>query len=172
MTEVELHAVAAGQTAVYSARCPGKTTPNEDAAALIPLDAESGVLVVADGLGGSQAGDRAARMATESMKKSIDRVATEELMLRTAILNGFEQANQAVIDLAVGAATTLAVVEIVEGVVRPYHAGDSMILVVGQRGKIKLQTTSHSPVGFAVEAGLLDEKEAMHPHESGAQTPH
>jgi serine/threonine protein phosphatase PrpC len=37
-----------------------------------------------------------------------------------------------------------------------------MILVVGQRGRVKLQTTSHSPVGFAVEAGVLDEREAMH----------
>jgi serine/threonine protein phosphatase PrpC len=37
-----------------------------------------------------------------------------------------------------------------------------MILVVGQRGKIKLQTVCHSPVGFAVESGYLDEREAMH----------
>jgi serine/threonine protein phosphatase PrpC len=37
-----------------------------------------------------------------------------------------------------------------------------MILVMGQRGKIKLQTVSHSPVGFAVEAGVIDEAEAMH----------
>ena len=45
--------------------------------------------------------------------------------------------------------------------VRPYHVGDSMVLVVGQRGKIKLQTVSHSPVGYAVESGMLDETEAM-----------
>ncbi len=37
-----------------------------------------------------------------------------------------------------------------------------MILVMGQRGKIKLQTVSHSPVGFALEAGVIDEAEAMH----------
>ncbi|NIP97977.1 MAG: serine/threonine protein phosphatase, partial [Akkermansiaceae bacterium] len=41
----------------------------------------------------------------------------------------------------------------------------SVILVVGQRGKLKLQTVSHSPVGLAVEAGLLDEDEALHHHE-------
>ncbi|MDH3520454.1 MAG: SpoIIE family protein phosphatase, partial [Myxococcales bacterium] len=34
--------------------------------------------------------------------------------------------------------------------------------LVGQRGKLKLQTIAHSPVGFAVEAGMLDESEAMH----------
>jgi serine/threonine protein phosphatase PrpC len=55
----------------------------------------------------------------------------------------------------------MAVVEIQAGSIRPYHVGDSMILVTGQRGKIKLQTMSHSPVGYAVEAGLLGEKEAM-----------
>ena len=37
-----------------------------------------------------------------------------------------------------------------------------MILVVGARGKVKLQTVSHSPVGMAVESGWLDEVEAMH----------
>ena len=37
-----------------------------------------------------------------------------------------------------------------------------MILAIGQKGKIKLQTISHSPVGLAVESGHLDESEAMH----------
>jgi serine/threonine protein phosphatase PrpC len=82
--------------------------------------------------------------------------------LRTVILDAIESANRAVVDLGTGVATTLAVVEINAGSVRPYHVGDSMILVVGQRGRIKLQTVSHSPVGFAVEAGVLDEREAMH----------
>ncbi len=86
-------------------------------------------------------------------------------MLRTAVLNGIENANHAVQELGVGAATTLALVEIQESAVRPYHVGDSMILVTGQRGRVKLQTVAHSPVGFAVEAGLLDEKEALHHEE-------
>ncbi len=40
--------------------------------------------------------------------------------------------------------------------------GDSEIVVVGQRGRLKLQTVSHSPVGYAVEAGMLDGEEALH----------
>jgi serine/threonine protein phosphatase PrpC len=36
-----------------------------------------------------------------------------------------------------------------------------MMLVVGQRGKIKLQSVPHSPVGYGVESGFLDETEAM-----------
>jgi serine/threonine protein phosphatase PrpC len=34
--------------------------------------------------------------------------------------------------------------------------------VTGQRGRIKWQTIPHSPVGYAVEAGLLDAGEALH----------
>ena len=78
------------------------------------------------------------------------------------MLDGVERANAEVTGLAVGAATTLAVVELGRAAIRPYHVGDSTILVVGQRGKLKLQTVPHSPVGYAVEAGLLDEKEAIH----------
>ncbi|MGI9590762.1 MAG: PP2C family protein-serine/threonine phosphatase, partial [Myxococcota bacterium] len=36
------------------------------------------------------------------------------------------------------------------------------ILLIGQRGRVKLQTVDHSPVGFAVEAGLLDADAALH----------
>ena len=60
-----------------------------------------------------------------------------------------------------GAGTTLAVVEVAQGLMRPYHVGDSMILLVGQRGRIKHQSIPHSPVGYALESGLLDERDAM-----------
>jgi serine/threonine protein phosphatase PrpC len=50
-----------------------------------------------------------------------------------------------------------------EGVVcRPYHAGDSSILVCGGRGRVKVSIVPHSPVGYAVEAGLLGAEEALH----------
>ena len=64
-----------------------------------------------------------------------------------------------------GAATTLALVEIQDRTIRPYHVGDSAILVTGQRGKVKLQTIPHSPIGYAVEAGLMEEEEAIHHEE-------
>ena len=100
-------------------------------------------------------------LAMNELKKSVA-AAGDGPLLRTAILNGIENANRAVSALGIGAGTTLAAVEIQNGLGRPYHVGDSMILVVGQRGKVKLQTVSHSPVGYAMEAGVLDEAEAMH----------
>ena len=49
--------------------------------------------------------------------------------------------------LGAGSATTLAVAEVVGQTVRTYHVGDSPIWVFGQRGRLKLQTVPHSPVG-------------------------
>jgi len=88
-----------------------------------------------------------------------------EASIRSGILDGFEAANHAVLDLGIGAATTLAVAEIDADRVRAYHVGDSGIVVTGQRGRIKLQTMAHSPVGYAIEAGVLDEDEALHHEE-------
>jgi serine/threonine protein phosphatase PrpC len=72
-----------------------------------------------------------------------------------------EAANNAVIDMARGAATTLVVAEIVARRLRSYHVGDSELIAVGQRGRVKRRVIPHSPTGFAVEAGLLDEDEAV-----------
>lgn len=160
--DVTTFAWLGGQVAVYSNRSPNKATPNEDAIGLIPFRDESGIIAVADGLGGSRAGDEAARLAIEALDESLQAGAQGKSQLRTAIIDGIENANRRVLELGVGAATTLVVAEIQDGQVRPYHIGDSMILVVGQRGRIKCQTVPHSPVGFAVEAGVLDAAEAMH----------
>jgi serine/threonine protein phosphatase PrpC len=120
------------------------------------------VLAVADGVGGVRAGNKASSIVLDQLRSSLAQNKDDDSEQRSAILNAIETANQAVLALGIGAATTLAVVEINRNTVRPYHVGDSTILVFGQRGKIKLQTVAHSPVGFAVEAGLLDEEEAMH----------
>jgi len=162
MAEPDVYSMAGGIAVVCSARCPDKQTPNEDAAVLIPVSEKAAVLVVADGLGGAQAGETAAEMAVRALKDAVRESIRERRPVRVAILDGIERANRDVQAPGVGAATTLAVAEVDGNVVRPYHVGDSMVLVMGQHGKVKLQTVAHSPVGFAVEAGLLDEHEALH----------
>jgi serine/threonine protein phosphatase PrpC len=149
-----------GEACVYSRRCPGRAV-NQDASACVVLE-EGGVLAVADGLGGQPKGGSASRIAVECLKRNVGRTGSEGSAVRAAILDGVEEANRRVLELGIGAGTTLAAVEIVLDTLRPYHVGDSEILVVGQRGLVKLQTVSHSPVGYAVEAGMLDGDEALH----------
>jgi serine/threonine protein phosphatase PrpC len=153
---------AGGVLAVYSMRCPEKETPNEDAVAIIPTGAGSGVLAVADGLGGAPAGRQASLLAIQCLARAVEEMVREDVATRIGIINGFESANEEVLALALGAATTLTVVEFDGQLVRYFHVGDSLSLLTGQRGKIKMQSMPHSPVGYAVEAGLLDETDAMH----------
>jgi len=168
MTEVALLEIAGGTAAVFTTPSPGKTTPNEDVAGFFSIAKHHGVLAVADGLGGHAVGERASREAMEILQQTLEEAAEPAAAgdpFRSAILNGIEAANRAVMELGSGAATTLALVEIQDRAVRTYHVGDSAILLTGQRGKLKLQTIAHSPIGYAVESGLIDEQAAIHHEE-------
>ncbi len=150
------------EAVVLSIRKPEREGPNEDAAGLISIGEAAGVAVVSDGAGGHPGGAEAAKLAVQAVCESVEAIGTNVADLREAIINGFESADRAISARGTGAAATLAVVEVHGHKMRSYHAGDSMVLVTGQRGSIKWQTIPHSPVGYAVEAGLLDAGDALH----------
>ncbi len=154
--------LGAHQAVVFSSPKPGRSGPNEDAAALVSLGAETSVAVVSDGAGGHRGGAEAAAIAVRAICSAVLEQAHDPDGLRSAVINGFEAADRAVAALGSGAAATLAAVEVRGTTLRAYHVGDSMVLVTGQRGRIKWLTIPHSPVGYAVEAGLLDREDALH----------
>lgn len=147
---------------VFTQKHPFKLSSNEDAAAIIRVDDDTAVFAIADGCGGMRGGEQASLIALQTLADSIAKFDASPSRLRVAILDGIEEANEAVQSLKIGAACTIAVVELHRGTIRSYHVGDSMILVTGNRGRIKYQSVSHSPIGFAVESGLLDADDAMH----------
>ncbi|MCB1845274.1 MAG: protein phosphatase 2C domain-containing protein [Halioglobus sp.] len=157
-----LLSVAGGELVAYTCSAPDKETENEDTVAAIEYGPDSVVLIVADGAGGLPAGKRASLTAVTEMRRSLQHAQSETTLMRTAIINGIEAANRAVLGLGNGAATTLTIVGIEGRDARAYQIGDSEALVVGQRGRIRLQTMAHSPTGFAVEAGFLDQRAALH----------
>lgn len=157
--------IGGGSLVAYTCRAPDKTTDNEDCVAAIPYGPNSVVLVVADGAGGLPGARRASRIAVSSLEESLNVAMSETMLLRTAILNGIEAANNAVLALGNGSATTLTVVTVEGYVARSYQIGDSEAMVVGQRGRIRARTMAHSPTGFAVEAGMLDKRAALHHEE-------
>jgi len=133
--------------------------------ALIGLDSNRGVIALADGFGGQPAGDQASALAITAVASTVRNAVQNGADLREAIMDSFEQANEVVLALGVGAASTLAVVEIDGDRVRAYHAGDTEVLMVGQRGRVKLTTMPHSPVGYVLEAGWISEEDALHHEE-------
>src|SRR6185295_2834004 len=102
-------------------------------------------------VGSTAAAREASTAAVQTLSRILEDVPRDEPQLRPAILDAVEQANKAVLGLAQLTAAQL----------RCYHVGDSELLAVGQRGRIKQRVVPHSPTGFAVEAGLLDEDEAV-----------
>lgn len=159
MSEADVHRFSGMQVVVYSNKAPDKQTNNEDAIGIFSMGGRGMVMAVADGAGGQRAGAQASAMAINALR---DALQDKDSDTRSAILNAIDNANTKICAQGTGAATTLAVLEFFNGRVRPYHAGDSVILITGQRGRLRLHTVSHSPVGYAVESGMLDEHEAMH----------
>lgn len=152
---------ASGAAAVWAAPRPGKAR-SEDALLVLPLGADSAVLAIADGMGGLPGGGMAAARAISALAAAVEHGYAAGRPLQGAILDGIGAANASVLAMGNGAATTLTVAELSGGKARAYNVGDSEVLVFGQRGRLKLRTISHSPVGFAVQAGLVDHEEAMH----------
>lgn len=152
---------AQGRLACFTHRSPDKDQ-NQDALTVVPLGENAGILAVADGLGGQPRGDLAARTVVETLAE-VPASGTESL--RETILHGIDQANNRIMEGGYSGGATLALLEIERRHIRPYHIGDAFIIVTGQRGKIKFQNIPHSPVGYAVESGLIDENDAVHHHE-------
>ncbi len=163
MTEARELRVAGGTAVVFTQAAPASPGRiNQDALTVIGDD-EATVFGVADGAGGLPAGERAASAAIDSLRRRAAESMARGGSLREGVFEGFEDAGKAVQGMGVGAATTLLACEVQRhGVLRTYHTGDSRALVCGQRGKLKLLTMAHSPVGYQVQAGLLAEEEALH----------
>jgi serine/threonine protein phosphatase PrpC len=157
--------IGGGSLVAHTRRAPDKESENEDTVAAIPYGPDAVVLVVADGAGGLPGGRRASQTAVRSLQDSLDVAMSETMLLRTAILDGMEAANDAVRALGNGAATTLTIVTVEGHTARSYQVGDSEAMVVGQRGRVRAQTMAHSPTGFAIEAGMLDQRAALHHEE-------
>jgi len=160
MDQPQLVDVAQGHVVAFLKTCPEKQEPNDDSAAIVQTRDGAIVLAVADGVGGAPLGYRASAIAIECLVESVTEAETAG-DLRPAILDGIEKANAEILDMGTGAATTISVVEVYQRKARGYQVGDSMALIVGGRGAIKWKSTSHSPVGYAIESGMLDEEDAM-----------
>lgn len=167
MDAVEILDVAGGRAAVFCTGRPGREGGNQDAALVAGLSAREAVLGVADGAGGLRGGERAARIAITSLTEALSALDEGEdadesgAVVQDLLVSGLEAAHGAIVDLGVGAGTTFVGALIDGDQVRTVHVGDSVALLTGQNGKRKYQTVPHSPVGYAVEAGLLNEREAI-----------
>jgi serine/threonine protein phosphatase PrpC len=125
-------------------------------------DAERGIFLVVDGVGGHAAGELAAQTAVDVIRSS---ALDSEEGVRKAIAD----ANNRIFELAEarpelrGMACVLTLAAIVGEEIVIGHVGDSRLYLIWQ-GAIRKLTADHSPVGEDEDAGQLTEEQAMfHP---------
>lgn len=152
--------VGSGVVGLCHACSPRKETGNEDSVGVVPWGPHGALLTVADGCGGHVAGAEAAGEAIAALVDSGNN-REPDTDQATALIDAIWEANRRVIAMQRGAACTLAVVGIEGRIARPVHVGDSEIVIVGQRGRERFRTIAHSPTGYMLEAGLIDEAEAL-----------
>jgi PPM family protein phosphatase len=136
-------------------------------------DEDGYLMVVADGMGGAAAGERASAMAVESvetfalntLKWFLHIGKTEESELVAELRKGLEIADQAVVDEAEanarlhGMGTTLTMAYSVGRDLYIVHAGDSRAYLYRQ-GNLEQITSDHTLVQLLVEGGVLSPEDA------------
>jgi serine/threonine protein phosphatase PrpC len=164
MTEPVTLDCGAGSVVLFSRGKPQREHDNQDAACVLQLSRSHAVLAIADGVGGQRRGADAAALTLDRLSAAVAASSADRRSGATgkAIVAGLENANRELLETRHGGASTVAVVEVAGRTVHPFHVGDSEILVVGQRGKVRLDVVPHSPVGYAVEAGILPRAQAIH----------
>jgi serine/threonine protein phosphatase PrpC len=136
---------------------------NEDR---VYADDTSGVFLVADGLGGHAAGEKAAETAVDVIAASLDPASgriDKQVRRVIALANNeiYRLAQETEEYAGMACVLTLAVVH--EDTVTVGHVGDSRMYLIWN-GTVRKLTSDHSPVGEQEDQGELTEAEAMsHP---------
>lgn len=130
---------------------------NEDCLA---ADAEAGLLVVADGMGGHADGEVASRITVDTV---VDSVLRRSLSLAEAVI----EANRAVVaasqtgDSVPGMGTTVVVCRVNAEAAEVAWVGDSRAYLV-RAGQIELLTHDHTLVQSLVDQGVVSRERALH----------
>lgn len=136
---------------------------NEDSAL-----AQAPVFVVADGMGGAQAGEVASQIAVEAFKQGLPESGTPEQRLVSRVL----EANRRIFDVSrsererAGMGTTLTAAYLDDSNLTIAHVGDSRAYLF-RNGSLRRLTQDHSLVDELVRRGKLTEEQAAeHPQRS------
>lgn len=148
---------------------PGRVRPqNEDSFTLLPLP-RGALLAVADGVGGSRAGDVASRIATRTLAEVLGALGTPAPPDPQILCEALEAANRRIIEASSddgrreGMSTTMTAAWVSAGRLAFAHVGDSRLYLFRQ-GRLLRLTEDHSVAQELVRQGEIPPEEAdTHP---------
>ncbi len=130
------------------------------------------LFIIADGMGGHQAGDVASRLGTQSFTAHFKRLRKQGTAIADAMLQSLRQANLTILSKAQedphkkGMGTTFSAAVVDNDRLHIIHVGDSRIYLV-RDGVIRRLTTDQTFVAKMVEDGRITEEEARdHPQKN------
>ena len=145
---------------------------NEDSFACFAdgLNKLPNLAIVADGMGGHQAGEVASRLAIEFFVEYINNYDKEVKDYLKILIEGVRYANEKVFEASLfdqgyfGMGTTFTACAVAEGMLYIAHVGDSRLYHINGMS-IKLLTTDHTYTAEMVKAGIITTQEALiHPN--------
>ena len=138
---------------------------NEDS---LYVGEDLGLLIVADGIGGHQAGEVASQMAVEIISLMLKMVLEKKDQIQKHILEAMYKANEEILAAAddpslKGMGTTVVLALCKGDEIYIAHVGDSRAYLVRQN-KMEQVTEDHSVVGQLLKAGKITREEARNHH--------
>ena len=132
----------------------------------IPVGSLPNLYIVADGMGGHNAGDYASRFTVNSVAESVmeakdkdpARILEQALVKANAALREAAQADRTLY----GMGTTFVAATVRDSHLLAVNVGDSRLYVLHAPGKIHQVTVDHSLVEEMVQAGRIDRETARH----------
>jgi serine/threonine protein phosphatase PrpC len=156
--------MAAPTLRAHGASHPGRNRANNEDR--LHLDPSRGLFIVADGMGGHAAGERAAEIAVTALRGNLER---EGLPPAERLREAFRLASREILATAdanpawAGMACVATAAIVHDGRVTIGHVGDTRAYLM-RHGSLRKITRDHSPVGEREDRGELSEQEAMrHP---------
>lgn len=142
---------------------------NEDAGGIYYNSTNQLLAVIADGMGGHQAGDVASKMAITQIDKQWKNTKKFEKPneIEEWLLNTIQEINKSIYEYAQnnqeceGMGTTLVIVVHIDEFLTVAHIGDSRCYLLNQH-KLKQVTEDHSLVNALVQSGQISRDDAKH----------
>lgn len=154
---------------VYGSTNIGKRKINEDSFAIYGFENDSGFAVIADGMGGHNAGEIASAAAVDEIRSALEKSFEADESIPGAITSAVNAANRRIFDMAIhndeqkGMGTTVIITAVKDGAVYAANVGDSRIYLMSG-GKLRQVTKDHSYVEALIAAGgITREEAATHP---------
>ncbi len=145
---------------------------NEDYFTCEKISPEEYLFIVADGMGGHQAGDVASKLGTQSFVSRYKKLRNKKTGVAGALKQSIDAANEAILKKASndlrkrGMGTTFSAIAIVDMRAYLVHVGDSRVYLIRNNDILRL-TTDHTFVEKMVEEGRLTYEEARdHPQKN------